>query len=315
MDTCCIDKSSSSELSEAINSMFRWYKNSNICYAYLSDVSVMKPGRERLIEEVSSTTDGIQGSFTDEVPRFWDEVPSVIDEVPSFIDEYPEPASQIVDRGSSSMVNGVPEWTISEAATFGHPMPESEVEIPDFTKDEAPKFVMKREIMDWIEEQIPNFEDEVSSLEDMMQDLKTEEKIPNFEDEVPRVEDKMNDLMTEKENFRIPKNKRTLERTREAEEQPEFTSNPESWQLGRDPRPDYLTELLDEDFAKSRWFTRGWTLQKLIAPSSITFYASNWVRLDRGIPIGWPNLSRTALGYQNESCFMITSLPTRLPNV
>ena len=39
IDTCCIDKSSSAELSEAINSMFDWYKNSKICYAYLSDVS------------------------------------------------------------------------------------------------------------------------------------------------------------------------------------------------------------------------------------------------------------------------------------
>ncbi|KAH7070227.1 heterokaryon incompatibility protein-domain-containing protein [Paraphoma chrysanthemicola] len=38
VDTCCIDKSSSSELSEAINSMFAWYKNSAHCYAYLSDV-------------------------------------------------------------------------------------------------------------------------------------------------------------------------------------------------------------------------------------------------------------------------------------
>jgi hypothetical protein len=39
IDTCCIDKSSSSELSESINSMFRWYKNSSVCYAYLSDIS------------------------------------------------------------------------------------------------------------------------------------------------------------------------------------------------------------------------------------------------------------------------------------
>ncbi|KAF1808396.1 HET-domain-containing protein, partial [Eremomyces bilateralis CBS 781.70] len=38
MDTCCIDKSSSAELSEAINSMFRWYKRAKICYAYLEDV-------------------------------------------------------------------------------------------------------------------------------------------------------------------------------------------------------------------------------------------------------------------------------------
>jgi hypothetical protein len=37
-DTNCIDKRSSAELSEAINSMFSWYKNSAVCYAYLADV-------------------------------------------------------------------------------------------------------------------------------------------------------------------------------------------------------------------------------------------------------------------------------------
>ncbi|XXG99222.1 hypothetical protein Hte_005559 [Hypoxylon texense] len=37
VDTCCIDKSSSSELSEAINSMFRWYREADICYVYLAD--------------------------------------------------------------------------------------------------------------------------------------------------------------------------------------------------------------------------------------------------------------------------------------
>jgi len=39
VDTCCIDKSSSAELSMAINSMFRWYRNAEICYVYLSDVT------------------------------------------------------------------------------------------------------------------------------------------------------------------------------------------------------------------------------------------------------------------------------------
>ncbi|KAI1777389.1 heterokaryon incompatibility protein-domain-containing protein [Hypoxylon cercidicola] len=37
--TCCIDKSSSVELSEAINSIFKWYEHSTICYAYLADVN------------------------------------------------------------------------------------------------------------------------------------------------------------------------------------------------------------------------------------------------------------------------------------
>lgn len=38
IDACCIDKTSSAELSEAINSMFRWYENASACYAYLDDV-------------------------------------------------------------------------------------------------------------------------------------------------------------------------------------------------------------------------------------------------------------------------------------
>lgn len=38
IDTCCIDKSSSAELSEAINSMYAWYRDAAICYAYLEDV-------------------------------------------------------------------------------------------------------------------------------------------------------------------------------------------------------------------------------------------------------------------------------------
>ncbi|KAH7922558.1 HET-domain-containing protein [Leucogyrophana mollusca] len=38
VDTCCIDKSSSAELSEAINSMYRWYSEAEVCYAYLGDV-------------------------------------------------------------------------------------------------------------------------------------------------------------------------------------------------------------------------------------------------------------------------------------
>jgi hypothetical protein len=35
VDTCCIDKSNNTELSEAINSMFRWYRNAAKCYVYL----------------------------------------------------------------------------------------------------------------------------------------------------------------------------------------------------------------------------------------------------------------------------------------
>ncbi|KAK4624512.1 hypothetical protein CLAFUW4_05692 [Fulvia fulva] len=39
IDTCCIDKESSSELSEAINSMYNWYQDSWESIAYVQDVT------------------------------------------------------------------------------------------------------------------------------------------------------------------------------------------------------------------------------------------------------------------------------------
>lgn len=42
VDTSCINKESSAELSEAINSMFKWYGLAKVCYAYLEDF----PGSE-----------------------------------------------------------------------------------------------------------------------------------------------------------------------------------------------------------------------------------------------------------------------------
>ncbi|KAK1829302.1 heterokaryon incompatibility protein-domain-containing protein [Podospora conica] len=38
VDTCCIDQSSSAELSEAINTMFKWYRRSTVCFVFLEDV-------------------------------------------------------------------------------------------------------------------------------------------------------------------------------------------------------------------------------------------------------------------------------------
>ncbi|RSL81743.1 hypothetical protein CEP51_005613 [Fusarium floridanum] len=39
IDTCCIDKTSSAELTEAINSMYRYYREAEVCYSFLSDIS------------------------------------------------------------------------------------------------------------------------------------------------------------------------------------------------------------------------------------------------------------------------------------
>jgi hypothetical protein len=47
IDTCCIDKTSSAELSEAINSMFQWYQNAGVCYAYVEDVQLENFGTSR----------------------------------------------------------------------------------------------------------------------------------------------------------------------------------------------------------------------------------------------------------------------------
>ena len=53
VDTCCIDKSNSAELSTAINSMFRWYRKAKKCYVYLADVSV--PSHDRDVQPSQST--------------------------------------------------------------------------------------------------------------------------------------------------------------------------------------------------------------------------------------------------------------------
>ncbi|KIW10920.1 hypothetical protein PV08_10219 [Exophiala spinifera] len=45
VDTCCINKKDMAELSHAIRSMFRWYRNAARCYVYLSDVSTNKRRR------------------------------------------------------------------------------------------------------------------------------------------------------------------------------------------------------------------------------------------------------------------------------
>jgi hypothetical protein len=55
VDTNCIDKSSSAELTEAINSMFAWYQNSAVCYAYLSDVSISGATRADELKQIGNS--------------------------------------------------------------------------------------------------------------------------------------------------------------------------------------------------------------------------------------------------------------------
>jgi Heterokaryon incompatibility protein (HET) len=56
IDVCCVDKSSSVELSEAMNSMFRWYAEAAECYAYLKDVE--EGSNDRIFEKSEWHTRG-----------------------------------------------------------------------------------------------------------------------------------------------------------------------------------------------------------------------------------------------------------------
>jgi hypothetical protein len=52
IDTCCIDKSSSTGLSEAINFMYSWYRQASVCDAFLSDL----PGGHNELGDISTYT-------------------------------------------------------------------------------------------------------------------------------------------------------------------------------------------------------------------------------------------------------------------
>ena len=80
IDTCCIDKSSSAELSEAINAMYEWYRKATVCYVYLSDLSVLaqndddKEGREKKFQDCHWFTRGwtLQELLAPQYVKFFD---------------------------------------------------------------------------------------------------------------------------------------------------------------------------------------------------------------------------------------------------
>ena len=56
IDTCCVDKTASAELSEAINSMFQWYRRADECYAYLGDVTASLETKDLIGEQFRNST-------------------------------------------------------------------------------------------------------------------------------------------------------------------------------------------------------------------------------------------------------------------
>ncbi|KAI1623231.1 heterokaryon incompatibility protein-domain-containing protein, partial [Exophiala viscosa] len=71
VDTCCIDKSSSTELSEAINSMYQWYQDATVCYAYLSDVDINVSSRRESDDQVSNSRYFTRGWTLQEILAPW----------------------------------------------------------------------------------------------------------------------------------------------------------------------------------------------------------------------------------------------------
>jgi hypothetical protein len=70
VDTCCIDKRNVVELSEAINSMFRWYQKAARCYVYLRclnrwTVWSIKPCIDGGFQGESMVHSGLDASRTD----------------------------------------------------------------------------------------------------------------------------------------------------------------------------------------------------------------------------------------------------------
>ncbi|EXM19626.1 Heterokaryon incompatibility [Fusarium oxysporum f. sp. vasinfectum] len=55
VDTNCIDKTSSAELTEEINSMFAYYQKSEVCFAYLADVPTSSKDRELLFSQIRAS--------------------------------------------------------------------------------------------------------------------------------------------------------------------------------------------------------------------------------------------------------------------
>ena len=55
IDTCCIDKTNNAELSEAINSMFKWYRNAFACLVFLADVPATDEKGAKFRESIRSS--------------------------------------------------------------------------------------------------------------------------------------------------------------------------------------------------------------------------------------------------------------------
>ncbi|KAM5346317.1 hypothetical protein ACJ41O_009322 [Fusarium nematophilum] len=198
IDTCCIDKSSSAELSEAINSMYRWYKESAICYAFLSDVTDYG---------VSSLVDAGAESFRK----------PCLDSLESVVHSGIRSGLQGILRSNFSVVGESLEMSKETA----RPGSGSTYAMSDAESSQAGELISYSEV---------------------------KRVLPSVRAWLGMAEDEDGSDIAE-----------------------------EILHLGAKSR---LWSFLFE-FMGSRWFTRGWTLQELIAPNEVKFYSKDWSYLGR----------------------------------
>ena len=123
VDTCCIDKSSSTELSYAINSMFQWYSKARICYVYLSDVH---------LSDEHLPADKDSGAVNDKTPgafellrnkrwfsRGWTLQELLAPENVVFFDaNWRKIGDKASCRNAISSITGIEAWILEKAYTF-----------------------------------------------------------------------------------------------------------------------------------------------------------------------------------------------------
>ncbi|KAH8710102.1 vegetative incompatibility protein HET-E-1 [Phaeosphaeriaceae sp. PMI808] len=122
VDTCCIDKSNNVELTEAINSMFRWYGNAARCYVYLPNV----PGSDSTQPEENSSEEARWEAFRKSrwFTRGW-----TLQELiaPSSVEFFSEAGERLGDR--NSMDRRIAEITgVSIEALRGKPLSQFSVD-------------------------------------------------------------------------------------------------------------------------------------------------------------------------------------------